>query len=257
MAIDIIYSKDSICNLDIDVVDNSTGTFQKVGAGIRLDKNSSCGYKYTFSKTSDLGKVLRCDYIMLDCTVTAQSNEMSTRYNNNVVLELGIQLYKDVKDDNGNTVDIVDGEFKRFTIYPYLSHEKDGYIRALSIPIDDRQIKEVTLKLCYNDGIDENVTFKSVKLLPSVKPEDAIESNITEKFNDVAGASNVEGFIWYRDATNLEKLNAVGVVFTGAPRPPIIKPIINNGVLEGFETNFGRAYYCINTTETPDMTPLN
>ena len=256
MAIDIIYSKDSICNLDIDVVDNSTGTFTKVGSSIRLDKKSSCGYKYTFNKTSDDGKILKCDYIRLDCEVTAPSINMSTRYNNNVVVELGMQLYKYIMDEHGNVVDIVDGEFKKFTIYPYLLHEKDGYIKNLAIHINDRQIKEITLKLCYNDGIDDSITFKSLKLFASIKPEDAIEDNISNKFNDVAGASNVEGFIMFRNPSNFAKLEAVGVVFTGAPRPPIIKPIINNGVLEGFETNFGRSYYNINTTEVPDMTPL-
>lgn len=256
MAVDILYSKDSICNLDIDVVDNSTGTFTKVGSGLKLDKNSSCGYKYTFNKTSDAGKTLRCDYIKFDCVVNAPSIDMSTRYNNNVVVELGMQLYKYIIDVNGNVVDIVDGEFKRFTIYPYLFHEKDGYITTLAIPIDDRQIKNITLKLYYNDGLDDNITFKSVKLFASIKPEEAIEDNITDKFNDVAGASNVEGFIMFRNTSNFAKLEAVGVVFTGAPRPPIIKPIINNGVLEGFETNFGRSYYNINTTDAPDMTPI-
>lgn len=163
MANNVVWSEDSIVNIQTDKPVSQSGEISIQGPSIQLGSLSSIVYKYDFGAE---GQTVRTNTLQFSSRVVTSKVGAITRYNEYIKVSLKIQYYEASEDD---PTGYIPGNYQLVNIYPYLETERDGYIRDIPVTISDSQfIKSIEFKISTNDIGENTVTIDNIKLLKSL-----------------------------------------------------------------------------------------
>ena len=153
----IVYSKESLVDIVTDSTTSTLGTVDISGGQIILGPKSSVSYEYTYEAGQDSSIIT--DILQLDCSVVGLTDDMTTRYNRYLSIEIKVQYYLEIVENNNKTY--YDGNTDTFEIYPYLSHESKNTL--YNIHLQNSYIKKINITY-KNDYESDSVKYTDIKL---------------------------------------------------------------------------------------------
>lgn len=152
MASKDTYAKNSLIDIGSDSFVVDAGTVTRTNNGLNLGANSRCTFTKNYTKDDMSADKLKVDYSLL-------ANEVSSRYNNKIAIQLKIQYYETTYDQ-GET-QYTDGKWQTIEVIPYTEDENKGNYKFDAIETEGRYIK--TLK-CVIRNNNSNNTARLNKL---------------------------------------------------------------------------------------------
>lgn len=160
------YSNTSISNIGIDDIKQEVGTVTRLSDGsVRLSKKSQCTFSYSFDTNMN---TLKCDSLLLRFIVDSSTQDIGTRYNTNIAIDITVHYFDEAINENGVSEGFVDSSYKFSRFWPSLIHEDNGYINNFEIDNLDKYVKSIAMTLSNgNDNDDVTVDFKEISLFES------------------------------------------------------------------------------------------
>ena len=164
-----VWSKESIMNLSTDTIVEYEGDVSLSNSTLVLNGLSSAKFSYAFNTTD---KVLQSNELGIDLIVENDNIEANSRYGEDIQVELYIQYYDDVLDDNGQIAGYIIGGRDTYQLHPYFRHEVDGYTSRLEIEIYNKKIANIDV--LFINSSEDRVEFKNIQMFNSITVMDAI-----------------------------------------------------------------------------------
>lgn len=167
MASTETYSNTSLINIATDNYTVNAGTVTRSGGKLTFDAGSRC----TFSKSYG-SKGLNTTKLKVNYNVDASG--LTTRYNNNISIQLKIQYYER-EYENGEYV-YHDGKWETVEIIPYTSDEEKGNYKEDIIDTEGNYIKKMNIIIRFN-GNSGSIDLTKLNIFNTV---DIDEDNLSE-----------------------------------------------------------------------------
>jgi hypothetical protein len=178
------YSKNTLINIYKDTIVSYGGSYTQSNEKLQINKNSWV----SFVKDIDSGENgIKTDSLNVEIDIKASGSDISSRYNSKIKVNIKIQYYAEIPNDNG-TVDYTPGLCETICITPYLSNETDGKINSYPIETKNMPIKRLEVYI-YNATDSQSVNinnfgiYNSLNLTESLSGSLAIECTLTEVQN--------------------------------------------------------------------------
>lgn len=152
MASKDTYAKKSLIDIANDSFIVDAGTVTRSDGGLNLGASSRCTFTKNYTKDDMSADKLKVDYSLL-------ANEVSSRYNDKITIQLRVQYYE-TSYDNGET-QYTAGKWQTIDVIPYTEDENKGNYKFDAIETEGRYIK--TLK-CVIRNNNSNKTARLNKL---------------------------------------------------------------------------------------------
>lgn len=170
----LTWSKDSIVNVDKDIINNQTGTASVTDKSLTLDGVSTVTYSYTYDTTN---KTLKTSNLKFYLDVINQDITINSRYDESVQVEVHIQYYKENISDTGVMLGYVLGGTDTIQVNPYYRHEdmpNSGYIKEIEVETNNQFISLIEVN--FINTSTNQVIFVDPKIYHSMSVADALEN---------------------------------------------------------------------------------
>lgn len=167
------YSKKSIINIANDELTVEEGNVVQSNGKLILGANSKCSFTYNYDAKNNS---LQANSFMIKYNIENSESSISSRYNPNIVINIFVQYFEETKDDNGDTIDYIEGNSSAYSIYPYYNDEVDGFINLLNIDMRGNKIKSVKIDIVNNSN-DELVVL-DLGIYKELNTENYLEENL-------------------------------------------------------------------------------
>lgn len=135
------YSSTSLINIGSDPFTVNTGTVTRNGSILEFVYNSRCTFDKTFGAKGLNTRKLKVEY-------NVDTDGLSTRYNNNIYIQLKVQFYE--REYNNGQYTYSDGVYQTIDIMPYSSDEEKGNYKNDIIDLDAQFIKSMKIIIRFN-----------------------------------------------------------------------------------------------------------
>lgn len=169
MKDNIVWSPDSIMNIAEDTMSSSSGTVSTSGKNLILEAKSEAVYKYTFD-TSD--NMIKSSKLRLKLNVKNSDTTVISRYDESVQVELVLQYYKEVINEDGSTSGYELGTIDTYQVNTYFKHETEGYFKNYDLDIEETPLVFIEVK--FINTSNNKVTFLNPLVINSMTIMDAI-----------------------------------------------------------------------------------
>lgn len=173
MTENIVWNKNSLIDLSVDSIAEYVGTATLDSGTLTLGAQSSATFNYIYDTTSNIVKATNLKFVL---EVINSNTEVSSRYNDNIQLDIYINYYKELLNDAGEVTGYEINGVDTYQINPYFKHEKRetlGYTTDFKVDIVDTPL--ATISINYINNSDDEVKFSKVKLFNSMTIIEAIK----------------------------------------------------------------------------------
>lgn len=140
-----VYKKKSIVNISKDDYTVNTGSVTRSGNTLNFSSNSRC----TFSKSYTKKKPLTSSKLKVEYNLGLTGSDISTRYNNNIQINLNIEFYNGTYNESTENTKLTDGKKKTIQIIPYKNNENTGGYKFEEIELESNYIKSIDIIIAY------------------------------------------------------------------------------------------------------------
>lgn len=135
------YSTTSLINIASDPFTVNAGTVTRNGGTMTFTYNSRCTFNKTFGSKGLNTRKLKVEY-------NVDTDGLSTRYNNNIYVQLKIQFYE--REYTNGEYTYSNGVYQTIDIMPYSSDEEKGNYKNDIIDLDGQFIKSMQIIIRFN-----------------------------------------------------------------------------------------------------------
>ena len=154
-----VFSNESIIKIGQDSIVSSSGTVTRDNNTLKLGANSKCKFSYSYDTPLQTTQ--------LKVVYDINGSEESTRYNNNIGIQLKVHL-SNADYENGE-IKYTDGEIESIDIIPYKNTEEKGNYNNELINLRSNYIKKIEVILYfYSDEETDNITFRKLGIYNTV-----------------------------------------------------------------------------------------
>lgn len=172
-----VFSNKSMINIFRDDMVSMSGTVIRNESSLRLGAGSRCVFRCDFGNPLETSK--------LKVVYDISGGEESTRYNNNIGINLRIKMMKSEWDNESGKLVYSDGAIKTINLIPYKSTEDKGNYIDEVIDIENNLIKQLEMTLYFYSDVDtEIIEFKKFGLFNTSTVTETTVSDIVNKTVD-------------------------------------------------------------------------
>lgn len=194
MASSETYSSRSIINIASDAFTVDTGTVTRSGGEITFSANSRCTFSKNYGNKGLSTKKLKVIY-------SINASNLTTRYNNNIFIQLKIQYYNRtyVNDEYVYT----DGNWQTIEVIPYNNNENKGNYKNDIIDTNGNYIKQIKIIIGFNGSsgsiileklnIYNTVDINEEEITQDIEYEVTHNNNIKDYFNGLISEAMQDG----------------------------------------------------------------
>ena len=164
------WSRSSITNVALDTINSQSGNASKSGSNIIINKNGSISFLYSYGHTEGN---LRTNKFQLNLNIASNNSNEVTRYNTNLAVDIQIQYYEEVLDKNGDVTGYTDGQYDCLSVFPYITSERDGYIKEFIVDLENKYIKNILVTFRY-DG-ENTINIYNPRIYYSMDAVDSVK----------------------------------------------------------------------------------
>lgn len=176
------YSTTSLINIASDPFTVNTGTVTRSGGTMTFTYNSRCTFSKTFGSKGLNTRKLKVEY-------NVDTDGLSTRYNNNIYVQLKVQFYE--REYNNGEYTYSNGVYQTIDIMPYSSDEEKGNYKNDIIDLDGQFIKSMQIIIRFN-GTSGTIDLTKLNIYYTVDIDE-------DSFNDYADRWADDNFSDYYD----------------------------------------------------------
>lgn len=162
------YSVKALNKISTDQIVQQSGIVEQSAAGLKLGSKSYAAFLYKFDKVK---KFLQTNTLKVYYNIISSAEV--DKYKTICRIKLTIQYYDESKDENGETIALVEGTTSTYTIYPCYNNQSNGYIGDSIVTIRNQPIRSLKLEI-YNNTTNQ-IEVKNVQLYPENTVKRAIE----------------------------------------------------------------------------------
>ena len=223
MANQVAFSNASIIDLTKDSIEDSSGTVSLSAGILTMSGTARAVFEYEYNTTSNQ---LSSDSLQL--SLLCKCEDITTRYNDKLYVNIYITYYEATTDENGNITGYAIGDTDNFTFWPYTKEELEdegvsNVVNTYNLSIEPTLIKKIRVEYCFETTSD-TVRIQEVSLNYSITVSQAVSETIgfdisldrvdwyTNGFRlTYANSSGEDRFYWNGDEhDNLNGINVNG-----------------------------------------------
>lgn len=166
MASKETYSKNSLIDIGTDSFVVDAGIVTRINNGLKLGVGSRCTFTKNYTNDDISTDKLKVKYSL-------SANEISSRYNNKIAIQLKIQYYETTYDQ-GET-QYTDGKWQTIEVIPYTKNENKGNYKFDAIETEGRYIK--TLKCVIRNNNKTTARLNKLGIYNSIyNPKEVVDA---------------------------------------------------------------------------------
>lgn len=169
MASKDTYAKKSLIDIGTDSFVVDAGTVTRSDGGLNLGASSRCTFTKNYTKDDMSADKLKVEYGLV-------ANEISSRYNNKIAIQLKIQYFETEYD--GEETTYTDGKWQTIEVIPYTETENKGNYKFDAIETDGRYIK--TLKCVIRNNNQNTARLNKLGIYNSIYNPNGVVGAINE-----------------------------------------------------------------------------
>lgn len=162
------YSVKALNKISTDTIVQQSNVIEQGANGLKLGSKGYAVFLYTYDKVK---KFLQTNTLKIYYNILSSS--AIDKYKTICKIKLTIQYYDETKDENGETIGLVEGTTSTYTVYPVYSNQANGYIGDSIVAIRNQPIKRLKLEI-YNNTANQ-IDIRNVQLYPENTVKRAIE----------------------------------------------------------------------------------
>ena len=169
-----IYSTTSIINIGTDQYIVNAGTVTRSGGTLTFRANSRCTFNKIFGSKGLSARKLKVEY-------NVDASSLSTRYNNNINIQLKVQFYN--REYNNGQYVYNDGNYQTIEVIPYTSDENKGNYKNDIISLDGSYIKSMQTIIRFN-GSSGTIDLTKLNIYNTVDVDEEYINDSMNKWAD-------------------------------------------------------------------------
>lgn len=183
MASTETYSDVSLIDIGSDSYTVNAGTVTRSGGHLTVSAGGRCTFNKGYGEQGLNTTKLKVQY-------TVDASNLTTRYNNNISIQLKIQyLNREYKD--GEYV-FTDGQWQTIEVIPYTSDEDKGNYKEDIIDTAGSYIKQMKVIIWFN-GSSGSIVLKELKIYNTVSIDEDAVRGITD--SEIRSNQGIQDYI--------------------------------------------------------------